>query len=97
MRTLGFAAMQYDHLDATDRQTVDQLTAQIIERNRADRERAVQPIVPPAGAPRLTLPDLPVTHPQSVRLMATIDTSADMTKQQMYEPVVALVRGLLSN
>ena len=96
MRTLGFAAMLYDHLDAADRQTVDELKAQIIERNRADRERAVQPIIPPVGAPVLRLPDFPAAHPRTERFMATVDTSADMTKQQMYAPVVTLVRDLLN-
>lgn len=91
MRTLGFAAMQYDHLDAGDRQTVDELTAQIIERNRADRERQVQPIIPPTGAPVLILPHLPEPNAPSGRLMATIDTSADMSKRAMYEPVLRMI------
>ncbi|MES2876459.1 MAG: hypothetical protein V4678_03225 [Patescibacteria group bacterium] len=97
MRTLGFATKRYDELTSDDRMQIDGLVAQIDARNRADRERVVQPIVRPAHAPTFVLPAIPHVDINDRRFMATIDTSADMTKQQMAQPVVTLVTTVLTN
>ena len=97
MRTLGFAKRTYEELRMAERRTVDQLVAQITERNRADRERPVQPIVPPLGAPVYVLPDIPQVTAAGSRFMATIDTSASLTKNDMTKPVIALVASILYN
>lgn len=95
MRTLGYAGRRYDELSSDQRSEIDGLVAQIEARNQADREREVQPIVPPSGAPVYVLPDVPVVEPTGARFMATIDTSRDMTKRQMAEPVIRLVTSWL--
>lgn len=97
MRTLGLADAHYETLSDIDKTSVDTLAAQIVERNRADRERSVQPIVPPANAPQYVLPDIPATRHVDGRFMATIDTSADLTKDAMTAPVIALVSSLLDS
>jgi cytidylate kinase len=97
MRTLGFASRDYEGLSDAQRREVDRLVDQIDERNRADRERPVQPIVPPAGAPRFVLPDIPAVKPTGDRFMATIDTSAKQSKDAMTAPVVTLVSSLLAS
>jgi cytidylate kinase len=97
MRTLGFAARDYEGLSDAQRRNVDQLVDQINERNRADRERPVQPIVPPAGAPTYVLPDVPHMEPTGTRFMATIDTSAKQSKDAMTSPVIRLVSNLLKD
>ena len=94
-RTLGHAVTPYDDLSDAERSEVDQLVAQIITRNEADRLRPVQPIVPPAGAPLFTLPNVVPQPTGGGRFMAVIDTSADMTKREMYEPVIRLIVDLL--
>jgi cytidylate kinase len=97
MRTLGLYAQQYDQLTQADKSAVDTLVDQIVERNRADRERSVQPIVPPIDAPRLLLPEVTAQQAFSGRYMAIIDTSALMTKEQMAQPVINLISSVLSN
>jgi len=97
MRTLGFASRDYEGLSDAQRRQVDRLVDQIEERNRADRERLVQPIVPPNGAPRFVLPDIPVIAPTDGRFMATIDTSAKLSKDAMTAPVISLVSSLLNS
>lgn len=94
-RTLGYADRPYEALTDEQRIEVDVLIAQIHERNDADRDRAVQPIVQPAGAPIIELPDDGEFLPGVGRSMAIVDTSAEMTKQQMYEPVVRLLANKL--
>lgn len=95
MRTLGFAARSYDQLTDTERTTVDVLVDQINARNDADRMRAVQPIVPPKNAPSFALPDVAATLSHDERFMATIDTSADMDRQEMSDPVIRLISALI--
>lgn len=91
-RTLGFASTEYHNLTNEQQQAVDELVAQITTRNQADRERAVQPIVPPAGAPILRLPIIPTNIKFSgIRPMAIVDTSAEMKKNTMTQPVVRFV------
>lgn len=86
-RTLGFAKTPYDELGNDAREAVDQLVVQVNARNKADRERAVQPIVPPSGAVVYRLPDAPTQFADTSRPMVIFDTSADMTKVAMTTPV----------
>lgn len=96
-RTLGFAARQYDELNDIEQAQVDELVDQINARNEADRNRDVQPIVRPAGAPVFTLPDTTDFEPTDTRFMATIDTCANITKGQMSLPVAGMVAQQLKN
>jgi cytidylate kinase len=94
-RTLGFAMTPYDRLSETDKHEVDALVEQIYDRNQKDHDRKVQPVVPPLGAPTWVLPDM---APQALqpRPMMIIDTSDDMTKQQMSQPVAEFVADVLA-
>lgn len=94
-RTLGYAARRYDELTSEQRAEVDLLVTQINARNDSDRQRAVQPIVPPAGAPVFVLPDIDDFQVSSDRFMATLDTSAELSKQAMAVPVIKLIVSLL--
>lgn len=94
-RTLGFAAKQYNELSSDEQALVDELVAQIDARNEADRNREVQPIVRPNNAPVFLLPNTSDFTAVDGRFMATIDTSADMTKQAMSEPVANMVASQL--
>jgi cytidylate kinase len=96
LRTLGHASRNYADLTEDQRADVDLLVTQINARNQADRERAVQPIIRPNGAPIFTLPNIPATEPDGSRFMATVDTSAEMSKDEMCQPVIKLVVALLA-
>ncbi len=96
-RTLGYATTPYDELDEAQQAEVDALVVQINERNRSDRERAVQSIVPPASADTYILPALPVSLAVDGRPMLIIDTSADLTKEAMALPVARLVAEALQD
>lgn len=87
-RTLGFAGKGYDDLTDDEKSQVDSLVQQINTRNKADAERSVQPVVPPAGAPHYSLPHFDHS-PTGGREMMIIDTSSEMTKEQMVDPIVA--------
>lgn len=89
-RTLGHAATAYDALDADAKQAVDELVEQIDTRNEADRTRKVQPIVPPADAPLCKLPEI-IDYDGDGRPMYIVDTSADITKEEMALPIAKLV------
>lgn len=91
-RTLGFSARPYHELDVDERAAVDQLVVQIVERNRKDAERKVQPIVPPAGAPRYMANDVPTDIGAD---MIIVDTSPEMGKSAMSLPVAKLVAARL--
>lgn len=95
-RTLGYAATGYDTLTDLQRADVDALVAQINERNRADRIRSVQPIVPPHNSPTFVLPEISGAMPTGRRFMATIDTSADLDKRAMADPILRLVSQVLA-
>lgn len=90
-RTLGYAATAYQDLTEDERRSVDELVKQINARNDADRSRLVQPIVRPVDAPVFTLPNTEGFALSEKRYMATIDTSGDMTKHAMAEPVFKMV------
>lgn len=94
-RTLGFASTAYDRLADEQRRSVDELVVQINDRNQKDALREVQPIVPPVGAPTCHLPaSLPHISGEK-RPMVVVDTSADMTKQDMISPVAKYVASVL--
>jgi len=94
-RTLGFAATLYEDLPYNDKRAVDELVAQIKERNEADRRRVVQPIVLPDNAVTFRLPAIPDNVPQNTRPAAIIDTSNDITIDEMTLPVARYVANLL--
>ena len=93
-RTLGYAARSYDELSDDEKQEVDNLVQQIIARNKADAERAVQPIVPPAGAQEFVLPTFDPQPNNDGRQMFIVDTSAEMTKDQMTESITEFFKGV---
>jgi cytidylate kinase len=89
-RTLGFAARSYEALSDDEKKAVDELVAQIDVRNEADEKRAVQPLVRPQHTPTSYLPHIEkgsATTPP----MYLLDTSAEMTKDEMSLPVMQLV------
>ena len=87
-RTLGYADTPYEQLGNDARVAVDDLVVQINERNHKDRERAVQPVVPPSGAPTYSAPDTPSDSSANAII---IDTSPEASKQAMSLPVAKLV------
>lgn len=87
-RTLGYAATSYDQLDEAARARVDELVAQIYARNQRDRKREVERLVPPSGAPTYVVPAVPTDATED---MILIDTSAEVTKDEMSLPVAKLV------
>ena len=89
-RTLGFAAKPYEELTENQQHQVDELIVQINSRNEADKNRAVQPVVPPAEANTYFLPELPNSIASDARPMAIIDTSAEISKEEMSLPVAKL-------
>lgn len=91
-RTLGFANTSYDNLAPNDKKMVDEFAAQIIERNRKDRERAVQPIVPPVDAPTWNLPSPVSEQKAGTHSRYIVNTTADMKKLEMALPVARLVK-----
>ena len=95
-RTLGFANTPYEMLPPADKKAVDELVVQVNERNAADRRRAVQPIVPPKGAPVFHLPNIPNYVASDARPTAIIDTSHEMTIDEMTSPMAKYVADLLS-
>lgn len=97
-RTLGFAHTPYESLELDERSAVDELVEQIKARNKSDRERKVQPVVPPVGITPYRLPEGPAEIPAApVPAMVIFDTSADMTKAEMTEPVERLVVQAISS
>lgn len=96
-RTLGFASKAYTDLTSEEQCQVDELVQQINARNEADHKRAVQPVVPPSGAPTYHLPNVPDFRPSDARPMFIIDTSAEISKEAMSLPVAKLSAALLAN
>lgn len=89
-RTLGFATRAYDELNDDEKKSVDTLVGQIKVRNDADRERPVQPLLRPVGVTKSILPDV-VPSDRQDRPTYLLDTSKDMTKEEMSSPVISLV------
>lgn len=95
-RTLGFAAKKYDELSEFEQIEVDTLMKQIDVRNRADRERAVQPVRPPEGAQQWELPLAKRYEPQSsAPSFVVVDTSAEISKRDMTQPVCEFIGSYL--
>lgn len=91
-RTLGYASQAYDELSDDEKSQVDVLVDQINARNKSDRERAVHPIVPPQGAPTYILPEFATAADVSTeRALFIVDTSAEMTKDEMVQSIVSFV------
>lgn len=94
LRTLGLSGMPDGQLTRSERDEVEAFTRQITVRNHADMTRTVQPLVRPVGAPIIRLPDVPAEMPAGTD-RAVVDTSADMTKQEMSESAMRLIRALV--
>lgn len=95
-RTLGLMPRPRDELDEATLAEVDTLIEQIEARNRADRERAVQPIVPPSNAPTFTMLTIPTELPtRTPRPMAIIDRSIEVPMDTMARPIAQLVERYL--
>jgi len=86
-RTLGYAGLQYAELSSDQKLEVDDFVTKIHQRNDADMTREVERLVRPENAPLITLP----IAPQPGSHMYVIDTTAEMTKSDMYEPVASFV------
>lgn len=96
-RTLGLIDMPYEQLDDVAKRSVDELVEQIATRNRADRTRAVQPVVEPANAPRYLVSELPDTLPERVPCPAVvIDRSVELPYETMALPIIRLIECYIS-
>lgn len=98
-RTLGYAKTPYDELSGNEKNEVDQLVAQIETRNHSDRynrDNDEHRLVPPTGASTYTLPDIPSVAKTDKVPMYIIDTSANLTKNQMSLPVATFVADTLA-
>lgn len=94
-RTLGYADIPYERLGDTEREEVDRLVVQVAARNKADMERAVQPLKEPENAPKFELPKLDYEPKNDGLEMIIIDTSADITKEDMTEPFIRLFEKII--
>lgn len=93
-RTLGLARLPYDQLTQAQRDEVDGFTEQINVRNKADMTRQSQRLVRPSGALVVKLPTVP-TDIAAGTDHVIIDTSEDITKRDMSESAMQLIRTLL--
>lgn len=89
-RTLGFANQAYKNLSTDEKKSIDELVSQINARNIADEKRAVQPLVRPQGVAISHLPDI-LPNTSVNRPMYLLDTSKEMSKEEMSSPVITLV------
>lgn len=90
-RTLGYAQRPYDELNDEEKKSVDELVLQIKARNKADEKRQVQRLVRPAGVAISHLPDIEKSAQSADRPMYLLDTSGEMSKDEMSSPVINLV------
>jgi cytidylate kinase len=93
-RTLGFAGIAYEALEPVQKSAVDELIIQIDVRNEADEKRPVQQLVRPHDTPISHLPHIEQAS-DSTPPIYLLDTSADMTKDEMSRPVMELVSSYL--
>jgi cytidylate kinase len=93
-RTLGYADRPYDALSDTEKTSVNELVSQIKARNEADEKRDVRRLVRPAGVGISHLPDI-LPNTSTGRPMYLLDTSKEVSKQEMSEPVIALINSYL--
>ena len=91
-RTLGYYPTPYNELSEQQRAEIDKLVAEINVRNESDRNRQVHPVLPPSDAVRIQLPQLPASPSFSGRATFIVDTSANMTKNEMSEPIQHLTK-----
>ena len=99
-RTLGYATTPYDRLSVEARREVDALVEQIAVRNHKDRhDRADDDdrLLPPRGGEIYHLPDVPELILTDNIPMYILDTSGDLTKDDMSLPVARLVAGVLAS
>lgn len=99
-RTLGYATTPYNELSDSEKTDVDQLVQQIETRNHSDRHNRADDehrLVPPAGAATYRLPNVPPIEKTDGVPMFIFDTSADMTKSQMSQPVAMFVADALAS
>jgi cytidylate kinase len=91
-RTLGRMPKPYDELDDDFKKQVDEIVAQIEARNRADSQRAVQPVVMPKDAPRFLVTDVPdEVEDDNPRPMVVIDRSPEVPFDIMAVPTAKLI------
>ncbi|PID31488.1 hypothetical protein CR983_00860 [Candidatus Saccharibacteria bacterium] len=90
-RTLGLATRPYEQLSVAERRVVDDFMVQITERNQRDFARSSEPLVRPDAATLWRLPDPAPELPAGACPQLIVDTSADMTKKAMSQPVAELV------
>ena len=90
-RTLGYATTKYEDLSLGQKNEVDELIAQIGQRNQRDFDREVERLAPPTGAAVWHLPSSPPKATDGLWPMVIVDTSASMTKLEMSRPVAELV------
>lgn len=96
MRTLGYSAQKYDELTDDRKADIDRFAAEIDERNRQDRDREIQPILPPTGSKPWVLPDQPPELPDHPHPILLVDTSRDITKEDMVRPIAELTARVLT-
>lgn len=97
-RTLGFMPKPYEELDAKTKEAVDELVKSIEERNKADSERAVQPVVPPAAARKYLVSELPDELSPAIPCPSVIvDRSIELPFDTMALPVIRLIERYLTN
>ncbi len=90
-RTLGYATRKYEDLSTEEQGEVSKLVTQINERNRLDKDRLVERLAPPEGAETYKLPGMPEAKKPTNTPMYIVDTSADLTKENMSMPVAQVV------
>ena len=95
-RTLGYADRSYHALSDEQKNEVNELVDQINARNESDRVRKVQPIVRPDSEPSL-LPKKVLASYSKNRVVSLINTSAEMSKTDMVQPVAEFVEKVLNN
>jgi cytidylate kinase len=91
-RTLGYATTEYKNLTSNKQDEVNDFVRQIEARNQADMTRQVERLIAPAGATKVYLP----SPPEGSDDMYIIDTSMNMTKEEMAMPVAEFVANRLS-
>ena len=97
-RTLGFMPKPYEELDVEMKQAVDELVRSIEARNKADGERAVQPVVPPVSAKKYLVSELPGELPFATPCPSVIvDRSIELPFDTMALPVIRLIERYLTN
>lgn len=91
-RTLGYMPQPYDELDDEVKRQVNEMVSQINARNQMDRDRAVQPVVKPQGAPEFLVTEVPESlNANGQRPMVIIDRSIEVPFDVMAVPTAKLI------